>query len=257
VHLSETCDDEMPNLLTTITTTQATTSDAAVLPEIQEKVAARDLTPTEHIVDAGYMSADHLLTSQREHAIELLGPVAEDPSWQAKAGEGFAAAQFVIEWERRRARCPQGKDSVWWQARQDRDGHEAIHIKFAPQDCQACPVQTQCTRSASQSRRLVLRNREHYEALQVARERQQSELFQAEYARRAGIEGTISQGTHTGDLRRSRYFGFPKTRLMHLLLGAALNFMRVAAWLAETPRSRTRPAAFAALGQRMQLTATG
>jgi hypothetical protein len=104
---------------------------------------------------------------------------------------------------------------------------------------------------------LVLRNREHYEALQAARERQQSELFQAEYARRAGIEGTISQGTHTGDLRRSRYIGFPKTRLMHLLLGAALNFMRVAAWLAETPRSRTRPSAFGVLGQRMQVTATG
>ena len=32
-----------------------------------------------------------------------------------------------------------------------------------------------------------------------------------------------------GDLRRSRYNGLVKTRLMHLLLAAALNFMRVAA----------------------------
>ena len=43
--------------------------------------------------------------------------------------------------------------------------------------------------------------------------------------------------------------------MMHLLVGAALNFMRVAAWLAETPRSRTRPSAFAALGQSMQVPA--
>jgi hypothetical protein len=34
---------------------------------------------------------------------------------------------------------------------------------------------------------------------------------------------------------------------MHLILGAALNFMRVAAWLAEKPRSQTRRSAFAAL----------
>jgi transposase len=41
--------------------------------------------------------------------------------------------------------------------------------------------------------------------------------------------------------------GLVKTRLMHLLLAAAINFMRVAAWLTHRPRARTRPAAFAAL----------
>jgi len=76
---------------------------------------------------------------------------------------------------------------------------------------------------------------------------QQSEAFKSAYASRAGIEGTISQGTRGQDLRRSRYRGFPKTRLMHFVLAAALNFMRVAAWLAETPRAHTRRSAFAAL----------
>jgi transposase len=50
-----------------------------------------------------------------------------------------------------------------------------------------------------------------------------------------------------GDLRRSRDLGLVKTRLMHLLLAAALNFMRVAAWLAQRPRAQTRPSAVAAL----------
>ena len=100
-----------------------------------------------------------------------------------------------------------------------------------------------------------MREREHFEVLQVARQRQKGEVYKAEYARRAGIEGTISEGVQRGDLRRSRYIGYAKTRLMHLLVGAALNFMRVAAWLAETPRSRTRPSAFAALGQSMRVPA--
>jgi hypothetical protein len=38
-----------------------------------------------------------------------------------------------------------------------------------------------------------------------------------------------------------------KTRLLHLLLATARNFMWVAAWLAETPQSRTCRSAFAAL----------
>jgi hypothetical protein len=41
--------------------------------------------------------------------------------------------------------------------------------------------------------------------------------------------------------------GVVNTRLMHRLLAAALTFMRVAAWLADRPRSRTRSPAFAAL----------
>jgi len=50
-----------------------------------------------------------------------------------------------------------------------------------------------------------------------------------------------------GDLRRSRYIGLVKSRLMHLLVATALNCVRVAAWLAEIPRAQTRPSAFAAL----------
>jgi transposase len=94
---------------------------------------------------------------------------------------------------------------------------------------------------------LRIRERDHYTALQTARVRQQTEDFKHTYARRAGIEGTIAQGTRTGDLRRSRYSGLVKTRLMHLLLAAAINFRRVAAWFAAIPRARTRPSAFAPL----------
>ncbi len=247
VHVTETCDDDTPNLITDVLTTVAPISDCTVLPDIQTNLAARGLTPGEQIVDAGYMTSDHVLTSQADHHIDLLGPMAEDRSWQAQAGEGFAAAQFVLDWDAARATCPQGKTSVAWDERQDRHGHGIIHIKFAPHDCHTCPVRARCTRSATQARQLQIRERDHYEALQAARQRQQTELFTEQYARRAGIEGTISQGTRMGDLRRSRYIGAAKTRLMQLLVAAAMNFVRVAAWLAETPRSRTRSSAFAAL----------
>lgn len=247
VHLTETCEQDTPNLITDVTTTPATTPDFAVLPEIQQQLAARDLTPTEQLVDAGYMTADHLLTSATTHMIDLIGPVADDQSWQARAGAGFGAASFVIDWDARRARCPQGQTSGQWLARQDRHGHAAIQIRFRKAMCAICPMRACCVQSATEPRVLLVRDRDHYEALRDARQRQQTEVFKAQYARRAGIEGTIAQGSRTSDLRRSRYIGLAKTRLMHLLIAAALNFMRIAAWLAETPRSRTRTSAFAAL----------
>jgi transposase len=247
VHLTETCDDDTPNLITDVTTTPATTPDVTVLPSIQDNLEARQVTPAEQIVVSGYMSADHLLTSGADHQIDLIGPAADEHSWQAKAGNGFAAAQFVIDWDAQQATCPQGQRSVIWRERTARHGHATTHITFSKPFCGACVRRTDCTRSAPAPRALVVRERDHYEALQAARERQQTELFKAQYARRAGLEGSISQGVHSGDLRRSRYNGELKTRLMHLLLAAALNFMRVANWLAETPRSRTRRSAFAAL----------
>jgi transposase len=246
VQLTETCDDDTPNLITDVQTTAATTADCTVLPTIQATLAARKLTPGEHLVDASYVTIEHLVTSRTDYATELIGPVGEDRSWQARVEGGFTTAQFVIDWEAQQAICPQGKTSVRWLERTDRPRPE-VQIKFASADCRTCPLRGQCTQSAQGARWLTVPIQAHYEALQAARERQTGDEFKAQYARRAGIEGTVSQGVRVGDLRRSRYIGEAKTRLMHLILAAALNFVRVAAWLAETKRAQAGRSAFAAL----------
>ena len=95
-------------------TTDATVTDYEMTPVIHEHLAQHDRLPGEHLVDSGYMTADHLVSS-REHGIDLVGPVADDPSWQAQAGEGFASTAFVIDWQAQQARCPQGHLSQKWQ----------------------------------------------------------------------------------------------------------------------------------------------
>jgi transposase len=124
VHLTETCDDDLPHLITDVTTTPAPTADYDVVPSIQANLAQRQVTPGEQIVDAGYVSADHLLSSRAEHGIELLGPVGGEPSWQATTATGFAAAQFVLDWEAQQAWCPQGQQSVGW--RESRSVSQAV-----------------------------------------------------------------------------------------------------------------------------------
>ncbi len=121
-----------------------------------------------------------------------------------------------------------------------------INIRFAHTDCSTCPAGADCVHSP-RPRSLTIRPRAQYEALQAARKRQTTDDFKERCAARAGIEGTISQGVRMGDLRRSRYVGFAKTRLCHLLIATALNLVRAGVWLAEILVTTTRRSAFAAL----------
>jgi transposase len=218
-----------------------------VLPTLQDNRATRPVTPRDQCVEAGDGRADHLLTSRTAQGIDLRGPVPGDQSGQGQAKHGFAAASVVLDWEAKHAICPQGQRSVVWRERPDRHGHTTVRIAFSKPVCAACASRAECTRAASAPRALRLREHDHDPVLQDGRARQQTDTFTQVYARRADLEGTSAQGTRRGDLRRSRDLGLVKTRLLHLLMAAALNCMRVAAWLAEIPRAQTRPSAFAAL----------
>jgi len=92
-----------------------------------------------------------------------------------------------------------------------------------------------------------VRPQAHHTVLQSARQRQHTATFKQEYAARAGIEGTLSQGIRAFDLRHTRYIGLAKTRLHQVLVAVAINLVRLFAWFTETPRAGTRTSPFAAL----------
>ena len=52
VHLTETCDEKLPHLITHVETTPATTYDGAVTETIHTALEAKALLPEEHIVDS-------------------------------------------------------------------------------------------------------------------------------------------------------------------------------------------------------------
>ena len=81
----------------------------------------------------------------------------------------------------------------------------------------------------------------------AARARRDTDAGRRLYARRQGIEGTISQGVRVFGLRRARYRGVAKNRLQNLAIAAALNLDRLAAWWAGRPLAPTRISRFAAL----------
>ena len=98
-----------------------------------------------------------------------------------------------------------------------------------------------------QARHLKLQPRAEHEALRTARERLGTKEGRRRYARRAGIEGTLSQGVRAFGLRRSCYRGLAKTHLQHVATAAAINLARLGDWFRAVPRAATRTSRFAAL----------
>jgi transposase len=85
VHLTETCEDDQPHLIAHVETVLAPSADGAVTQSIHEGLKANRLLPNRHLVDAGYMDAPELVTSQQAYNVELVGPARADYKWQARA----------------------------------------------------------------------------------------------------------------------------------------------------------------------------
>jgi transposase len=246
VHLTETCEADQPHLLIHVATTPAPNSDVSMTEIIQADLQEAQMLPGQHFLDTGYVNADVLATSQERFGIEVISPTHPDVKWQANTDQGIDASQFGIDWQHKQATCPQGKTSVSWTPTVDSRHHEVIKIRFSTTDCQACPVLSLCTSSKSRAPRRLLsvRPQPQYEALQAARKLQATKEFSKQYALRSGIEATISQGVRAFGLRRSRYLGLAKTHLQHVGIAAAINLVRVVAWLDGDELAPTRVSAF-------------
>jgi hypothetical protein len=192
-------------------------------------------------------SAPDISSAPARHGIDLTGPTRKEASWQRRTADGFGIGAFAIDWERKRARCPEGKESTSWREYEDEARGRFIRARFSPADCHACPSKPLCTRTKRQGRQLAFHAREEREALEAARARQATAAGQRLRALRQGIESTISQGVRAFGLRQARYRGLVKTHLQHVATAAALNLERAVGWLEGRPLAPTRISRFAAL----------
>lgn len=243
-HVTETCGEDCPHLITQVYTTLSTVTDDAAVEPIHQGLEEKSLLPNEHLMDTGYVTAEHLVNSRTQYDVEIIGPVRSDPSWQARNHSKFAADQFKFDWGNQVATCPMGQQSVTWLPQIDKRGQPIIDIRFPTAACRACRVRRRCTRSKKDPRGLTIRAQAFHTALQTRRQSQETPEFLKIYHQRAGIEATLSQGTRRTGLRRSRYKGLAKTHLQHILIATALNFLRLDAWFNEVPIAKTRISRF-------------
>ncbi len=238
VHLTQTCDEDAPQLITHVETTQAPISDEGVLSAIHTGLSQKDLLPEQHLVDAGYVTSANLVKTSSSYGVDLVGPTLKTHWYQAETG--YDLTHFSIDWDAQTVTCPQGRRSSSWTPVQDA-GKSLIKVKFSQSDCQVCPSRTSCTGTTRRS--MTLHPKEQMKALFAARQRESTDAFKTTYRHRAGIEGTHSQAVRAMGLRRSRYIGLRKTHLGHVAIAAAVNVIQLISWLrGEVPeQTRTSP----------------
>jgi len=247
VHVSETCEPTSPHLLTHVHTTPATVHEAQCTIPIQQALIEKEMPPREHFVDAAYISSELLVHSRDAQGITLRGPTRPSQGWQTQVEGAYTVEQFAVDWDQQQVRCPQGHLSVAWWQQGGGQGSRPIIVEFDKHTCGTCPVRPCCTRAQHTGRRLRLPPQDQSEALAAAQTWSASEEGQQLYKRRAGVEGTLSQGVRAFGLRRTRYWGVAKTHVQHVAIAAAINIDRIVAWLDERPRAMTRISRFAAL----------
>jgi transposase len=232
-----------PNLITHVATTDATVTDNQMTTAICEDLARKNRAPGRSYLDSGYLSAAVVVSALTTWGIALIGPLLADTSAQARAGAGYARADFAVDYDAKTVTCPQGKTAASWTPCAQR-GKDAIVATFSPSDCGPCPARSLCT--SGRRRQLSLLPRDLAEAQAAARAAETTIPFQADYARRAGVEGTMHQAASHGG-RRARYRGLPKTRLDHVYMATALNLLRLEAFWTGTPLDRRRTSHLARL----------
>lgn len=238
VHLSETCETDTPHLITHVATTDATVTDTEMTETIPQGLATRRLLPGEQVVDAGYVTAAHIVAARDEHTVDLLGPVGLD----THQAEHFPHRDFRIDWQAKSVTCPRGKASASWSAQRKSSGTPVTRVHFAAKDCATCPSRSKCTTAGNGKwgRSLTLLPADQQQVLETRRREQVTEPWRQRYHIRAGVEATIAQTTRRTGIRRTRYTSVDKTHLGHLFAATAVNVIRIDAWLTGTPLGRTR-----------------
>jgi len=246
-HLTETSEPDEIHLITQVTTTLATQTDMDALDMVHATLAQHDLLPDEHLLDAGYVDAEALVSARQNLGVEICRPVRTKVSWQATAADGFDLSHFTVDWEQQQATCPGGQTSRQWSDRPSPTRKAAIQVRFSPTVCRSCPSPAKCTHAQTGARTITFLPQAEHLALQHARQAQETPEFKAKYAQRSDIEGTISQAVCGFELRRTRYLGLAKTHLQMIATAAASNLHRLFDWWEEKPRARTRTSPFARL----------
>ncbi|GCD97074.1 hypothetical protein [Embleya hyalina] len=115
VHLSESYDDpgrsRRPHLITHVVTTDATVNDAMVVKDVHDRLTGRNLLPPEHLLDAGYTSAELLPTAPSLRGVDVVGPVRSNNTRQSREADGFGRTAFTIDRQAEHAVCPTGAKS--------------------------------------------------------------------------------------------------------------------------------------------------
>jgi hypothetical protein len=215
------------NFIVGIVTHPAYEHDETGAQKMEQEQAQMGLDkPPVHYVDAAYVSAQKLAQAQVEGR-EIIGPALPTRQMEGR----FAATDFQVNVEERKAICPAGKINTQCSRLVEQStGKVSYRFEFSTQ-CHDCSMRCQCLGKDQRHRSLVVG--EHHTVLQARRQEQATAAFKQRMKHRNAIEGTQSELVRAHGLRHARYRGLPKVKLQNYFIGAACNvkrWIRLEAW---------------------------
>jgi hypothetical protein len=143
-------------------------------------------------------------------------------AWKVRNGKFFDKNAFVLDWENYLIRCPNCVSLPFT---------EGTVVHFPKQECQACPIRSQCTQS-KQGRSISIHPDESL--LMELRERQTTQSGRAKLRERVSVEHTLAHiARWQGD--KARYIGLRKN-LFDLRRMAVVHNLHVLARMSQTTR---------------------
>src|SRR5258708_25645723 len=126
VHLTESCDEDAPRLITHVETSRAGNGEVDVTPVIHQGLKNKNFLPRDHLTDTNYAEAKQFVQSRQQYGIDLIAPTRADHKWQTKEKQGFDAARFPVDWDAPKVSCPAGRDRSRWTPTIDQHGNQVI-----------------------------------------------------------------------------------------------------------------------------------
>jgi len=153
------------------------------------------------------------------------------PTVKPHSNRSISKADFDIDVQHDRERCPEGHETSHWTWASVRPGRGQPKVKvqrfaFDQEICRACPRYAECVTDKRRRGRFITLHPDE-ELLQQARALEKTEYFREQYRQRIVVEHRIARLVQLG-IRKSRFFGPAKTRFQLLMAATVANLTLVA-----------------------------
>lgn len=170
--------------------TPANLPEACVTEALAQDIEFQQVTLEELHIDRAYLTSHWV--KQRTPELKIICK-----SWRVRNGKYFDKTAFNLDWSNHLIRCPNGISIPFV---------EGKTVRFPQQECQACPLHSQCTASPK-SRTISIHPDESL--LQELRQRQTTSSGRQKLRERVSVEHTLA---HIGQWqgKQARYLGIRK-----------------------------------------------
>jgi len=192
---------------------------------IDESAEKTGLSVTTVIGDGAYGTIEARLDAQEAKIpYSLVAPVA-----QFSHTGRFIKEDFHIDTEHSEVRCPAGELTRTYSRRMEkkRTGRTFAYriYRFAPKQCGACALRTQCLKQTTPYRSVLVH--EHEGLVNEAKAFQRTDIFRTTYRARVAVEHRIARLMRFG-ARKARYFGSSKVLFQFAMAATLANLTLMA-----------------------------